>query len=151
MSTNHWGISEFPTIRIVDRSNWGQLRILKGGVGITVLLPRVKARVWVGGDSKRPSWLMICLPWKSNHLYFLLGWFTNHYVFNSKGLSWSKRNHHFLYGGWLPKFIILFLKQLYNKVLTCKYRSPHTKKIKSIWLNNLTKLLKFGRDPPLEP
>ena len=144
-------IEEFPTIRIVDRSNWCQLRILKGGIGITVLLARVKTRVSVGGASKRPSWFLICLPWKSNHLYFLLVWFTNHYVLNSKGLSWSKRTSIFLIWRLNSQVYYIISKQLYDKVLTCNYRSPHTKKSKSIWLHTLTKLLKFGRDPPLEP
>ena len=36
---------------------------------------------------------MIPLPWKSNH-HFLIGRFPNHHYF-SRGLSSSKRNHHF--------------------------------------------------------
>ena len=34
---------------------------------------------------------------------FFIGWFPNHHYF-SRGLSSSKRNHHFLNGGWLPGF-----------------------------------------------
>ena len=35
---------------------------------------------------------------------FLKGWFPNHHYF-SRGLSSSKRNHHFWNGGWLPGYI----------------------------------------------
>ncbi len=34
---------------------------------------------------------------------FFIGWFPNHHYF-SRGLSSSKRNHHFLNGGWLPGY-----------------------------------------------
>ena len=36
--------------------------------------------------------LFLSVPWKSNHIF--IGWFPNHHYF-SRGLSSSKRNHHF--------------------------------------------------------
>ncbi len=42
---------------------------------------------------RRVYWLCIYISWKSNH-HFFIGWFPNHHYF-SRGLSSSKRNHHF--------------------------------------------------------
>ena len=39
---------------------------------------------------------------------FFIGWFPNHHYF-SRGLSSSKRNRHFLNGGWLPGLLGMIL------------------------------------------
>ena len=55
--------------------------------------------------------------WSNNSIYtytlevkppFFIGWFTNHHYF-SRGLSSSKRNHHFFNGGWLPGYIYIYM------------------------------------------
>ena len=45
-------------------------------------------------------WMAIRIPWKSNQVGLRTTIF-----FNSKGLAWFKRNHHFLDGCWLPGYI----------------------------------------------
>ena len=51
--------------------------------------------------------LYIYIPWKSNH-HFLVRLVSEFHHYFSRGLSSSKRNHHFFNGGWLPGYRYIF-------------------------------------------
>ncbi len=92
---NGWFGGGFPTIfGLTPIQSFGPKKAFRNSTTILYHIPTPKST----SNLNYPVSLEVQPP-------FFIGWFPNHHYF-SRGLSSSKRNHHFLNGGWLPGFFL---------------------------------------------